>query len=123
MLPRRKKRAIDLIAVSIDQFLAIGDWQTIPQGFQHRPASIAHPRGNNLSGLAGTRHPEPKTALLTNAEFVYLDGIARGGVQHGRFPLLGYLDCPFFRTALTVVRLTLSKRAMPRCEIRSANAR
>jgi hypothetical protein len=123
MLPRREKRAIHFVAVRVNQLRAIRKGNHFPQGFQHRAASVADDGSNDLPRLSGARHPEPEAALLADAQLVYLKRIPRAGIQNRVLPLLDYLLCPFCRTFLTVSRLTLSKRAMPRCDRRSAKAR
>ena len=123
VLPGREKRAIHRVPIRVDQLRAVGGRHECPQRFQHRPTSVANHRRHDLSGLSRTGHPEPKTALFADAHLVYLKRIAPGGVQNRLLPLVGYTLCPFLRTAATVVRLTLSRRAIPRCERRSAKAR
>jgi hypothetical protein len=123
MLPSREKRAIHRIIIGVNQLLAIRIRHHRPQFFQHGSASIANNRRDYLSGLAGARHPEPEAALLADTQLVYLDSVTERCLQNGIFPLLVYPFCPFCRTFRTVSRLTLSKRAMPRCDSRSAKAR
>lgn len=123
MLPRGEKRTVHLVTVCIDQFPAIRKGNQLPQCFEHLAASIANDCCYNLPSLSGTGHPEPKTAFLGDAQLINLERIPVGSVQKRLLPLLDYLLGPFLRTVAMVVRLTLSKRAIPRWERRSDKAR
>ena len=118
VLPRCEKRFVGLPPVRVDQLAAVGRRNLAPQESQHRKAARPQRGSDDLPGLTRTDNPEPQRRRLADTQFI---NFKRVTFRSGNY-FYGLFYGPFFRMARMVCRPTLSRRAIPRCEMRSARA-
>ena len=122
MLLLREETTIHFEVVRDDQFSSIVLRHVRPAQLQGGAVPVAQRKAQYLAQLPRHRDPQPQARGLAYTELVHLDNIVFGSRQRSQ-RLFFYTVCPFLRTERTVLRLTLSIRAMPCWEMRSESAR
>lgn len=76
MLPGRKERGVDRVAVAVDESLSPRIGHPLPQFLQRVETAVAQSERQNLSRVARGGDPKPQVTPSADTHFVDLDGIS-----------------------------------------------